>query len=47
MKPWLEPRGRTKTIEFWAGDHYRGIYRLGLDNESAVGDVVNRHQLLP
>ncbi|HYW47920.1 MAG TPA: hypothetical protein VE959_33950 [Bryobacteraceae bacterium] len=34
-------------MEFWAGDHYRAIYRLVLDNEAAVGDVVNRHQLLP
>jgi hypothetical protein len=36
-----------KIMEFWAGDHYRAIYRLVLDNEAAVGDVVNRHQLLP
>jgi len=36
-----------QTMEFWAGDHYRAIYRLVLDNEAAVGDVVNRHQLFP
>jgi len=40
--------GRAHQImEFWARDHYRAIYRLVLDNEAAVGDVVNRHRLRP
>jgi len=32
---------------FWAGDHYRAIYRFVLDNEAAVGEIVNLHKLLP
>jgi hypothetical protein len=34
-------------MEFWATDHYRAIYRLVLDHEAAVGEVVKRHGLLP
>jgi hypothetical protein len=37
----------NKVMEFWAGDHYRAIYRLVLDHEAAVGEVVNRYKLLP
>jgi len=28
---------------FWAGDHYRAINRLVLDNEAAIADIVNHH----
>jgi hypothetical protein len=34
-------------MEFWATDHYRKIYRLVLDNEPAVAEIVRRHGLLP
>ena len=34
-------------MQFWPSDHYRAIYRLVLENETAVGDIVNRHKLLP
>jgi hypothetical protein len=47
MKALVGAERAHQIMEFWAGDHYRRIYRLVLDNESAVGDVVNRHQLLP
>ena len=36
-----------QVMAFWAGDHYRAIYRLVLDNEAEVGNVVNRHKLFP
>lgn len=36
-----------RVMEFWAHDHYRAIYRLVLDKEAAVRDVVNRHKLFP
>jgi hypothetical protein len=36
-----------RVMDFWAGDHYRAIYRLVLDNEGAVGEIVNRHKLFP
>jgi len=47
MKALVGAEWAHQIMEFWAGDHYRGIYRLVLDNELAVGDVINRHQLLP
>jgi hypothetical protein len=47
MKALVGAEKAHQIMEFWAGDHYRAIYRLVLDNEGAVGDVVNRHQLLP
>jgi hypothetical protein len=47
MKALVGPEQARQTMEFWAGDHYRAIYRLVLDNEVAVGHVVDRHQLLP
>jgi hypothetical protein len=47
MKALVGPERANQVMEFWAGDHYRAIYRLVLDHETAVGDVVNRHQLFP
>jgi hypothetical protein len=47
MKALVGIERANQIMEFWAGDHYRAIYRLVLDNEAAVGDVVNRHQLFP
>jgi len=29
---------------FWAGDHYRAIYRLVLDNEAAIADILDHHK---
>lgn len=34
-------------MDFWARDHYRAIYRLVLDHEAAVNELLNRHKLLP
>lgn len=40
--------GRARQVmEFWAGDHYRGIYRHVLDDEQSIGLVVARHRLMP
>ena len=47
MRALVGPVEAHQIMEFWAGDHYRAIYRLVLDNEAAVGDVVKRHKLLP
>jgi hypothetical protein len=47
MKALVGAERAYKVMEFWAGDHYRAIYRLVLDNEAAVKDVVNRYKLLP
>ncbi len=47
MKALVGAERAHQVMEFWAGDHYRAIYRLVLENETAVGDVVKRHQLLP
>lgn len=47
MKVLVGPERARHIMEVWAGDHYRAIYRLVLDHEAAVGDVVQRHKLLP
>jgi hypothetical protein len=36
-----------EVIEFWAGHHYRGIYRLVLDQPDKIGAVVEKHNLVP
>jgi hypothetical protein len=41
-----EERAR-KAMEYWARDHYRAIYRLVLDHEAAIGEVVRRNGLMP
>jgi hypothetical protein len=47
MKVLVGPKQARQIMEFWAGDHYRAIYRLVLDNEVSLGAIINRHQLLP
>jgi hypothetical protein len=47
MKALMGAERAHQIMDFWVGDHYRAIYRLVLDNETAVSDVVNRHKLLP
>jgi hypothetical protein len=47
MKALVGPERAMEVMEFWAGDHYRAIYRLVLANEVAVGDVVKARNLLP
>jgi hypothetical protein len=47
MKALVGPDRAREAMDFWARDHYRAIYRLVLDHEQAVGEVVARHQLLP
>ena|SRR5579884_1909801 len=47
MKALAGTESARRVMEFWAGDHYRAIYRLVLENETAVGEVVKRHNLLP
>ena len=34
-------------ITFWAGHHYRGIYRLVLDQTDEIRAVVEKHNLIP
>jgi hypothetical protein len=29
-----------RVIEHWAGDHYRAIYRLVLDHEMAIAELI-------
>ena len=41
MKALVGPERARQIMEFWAGDHYRAIYRLVLANQAAVGEVVN------
>lgn len=36
-----------EVIEFWAGHHYRGIYRLVLDQPDKIRTVVEKHNLIP
>jgi hypothetical protein len=47
MKALVGSERAGQIMVFWAGDHYRAIYRLVLDNEAAVADIVNRHKLVP
>lgn len=41
-----EPKAR-EVMQFWAGDHYRWIYRQVLDDPEKVGAVVKAYGLLP
>ncbi|MGH9862813.1 MAG: hypothetical protein ACRD35_05250 [Candidatus Acidiferrales bacterium] len=36
-----------EVIEFWAGHHYRAIYRLVLDHTDKLRAVVEKHNLFP
>ena len=47
MKALVGAERAHEVMVFWASDHYRAIYRLVLDHEVAVGDVVNRYKLIP
>jgi hypothetical protein len=47
MKALVGPERARQIMEFWAGDHYRAIYKLVIANEATVGDVVKAHKLLP
>ena len=47
MKALIGEERARQLMEFWANDHYRKIYRLVLENEQAVGEVVQHHGLLP
>ncbi len=39
---------RTRTVmEYWAGDHYRWVYRTLLQEEDRIAKVVGRNRLLP
>jgi hypothetical protein len=41
MKSLVGAEPARQIMLFWAGDHYRAIYRLVLDNEAAIADIVN------
>jgi len=47
MKDLVGPQAARKAMDFWAADHYRAIYRLVLDQEQAIGEIVRRHGLWP
>lgn len=47
MKALVGSEKAKQMMEFWSGDHYRAIYRLVLDHETAEGEVVSSRQLLP
>lgn len=36
-----------EVITFWAGHHYRGIYRLVLDPTDKIRAVIEKHNLVP
>jgi hypothetical protein len=46
MKTLVGAERAREVMVFWAGDHYRAIYRLVLDNEAVVGAIVKRQGLL-
>jgi len=35
----------TKVMEFWAGDHYRWIYKTVMSDESRIGRIVKKNHL--
>ena len=47
MKQLVGPARARDVIEELAKDHYRAIYRLVLDQETAIGEVVDRYNLMP
>jgi len=47
MKALVGAERARKVMEYWAKDHYRAIYRVVLDHEAAIGEVVRRNALMP
>jgi hypothetical protein len=47
MKALVGAERAKEVMAFWAGDHYRAIYRLVIEHEAEVGAVVRRHGLMP
>lgn len=47
MKSLVGPDRSEQVMQFWANDHYRKIYRLVLDHEQELRQVIARHRLLP
>lgn len=47
MKDLVGPERAKAVFEFWAGDHYRAIYRIVLEHEEKVGALVHRYHLEP
>ena len=47
MKALVGAERARQAMDFWATDHYRAIYRLVLEHEAAVGEVVRKNGLLP
>jgi hypothetical protein len=47
MRELLGEREALEVIEIWAGNHYTGIYRLVLDQDACIADVVTEHGLRP
>ncbi len=47
MKALVGAERARQAMDFWAMDHYRAIYRLVLEHEAAVGEVVRKDGLLP
>lgn len=35
----------SEVMKFWAGDHYKWIYKTVIQDETKIGEVVKRHQL--
>lgn len=47
MKLLVGPERARQVMNFWATDHYRAIYKLVLEHEAQIGEIVRRHALFP
>lgn len=47
MKLLVGPDEARRIMDFWATDHYRAIYKLVLQHEAQVGEIVSGCGLLP
>jgi hypothetical protein len=43
----LGPQRAGAVMQFWAGDHYRWIYRTVMQDEAQIGEIVRRQHLEP
>jgi len=41
----LGDKRTTEVMQFWAGDHYRWVYRTVIQDEAKIEDVLKRHHL--
>lgn len=41
----MGPERATAVMNFWAGDHYRWIYKTVMQDESKIANILNQHEL--